>query len=298
MSKLQKVENTPEARELEKKQRVLARLRNRLAEEEEHLLEFQTELKEFETRYTNEVGCLYADLDEIEAEIAEEEFKLVPDDEEIRKRAEELRARAAASGQAAEQAQFCTHKYHPTTKVKTQYRDIARKVHPDLATDDDDRGLRHRLMAEANKAYEEGDEETLSRLLGDWHESPDTVKGADIGADLVRVIRQLAQVKKRFGILRSERIRLEESENNTLRLKVETEMREGRNLFRQMAARARSHISRAERRLKELRENTSQIPEFQSFQVKTDWEKLYQDIDNEKGETEGEVYDLDISSLR
>lgn len=298
MEALLRVEETPEELELQKKQKLLQRLRGRLAEKEEHLLEFQTELKEFEIRYVNEVGKHYADLDELEAEIAEEELKLVPDDEEIRHRAEQARKRAAESHNMAENAQFCTHKYHPTTKVKDNYRKLARKIHPDLATDENERELRHKLMAEANRAYEEGDEELLSKLMDDWSVSPENVKGVDIGADLIRIIRQLAQVRKRLVFLQTEYLRLESSENNILRLKVAEEMREGRNLLRQQAERAKAHIKKAERRLKELRENAVVISEFQTFQVKTDWNELYNEIDAEKTDNENERYGMNISSLK
>lgn len=298
MQALLRIEETPEEIELAKKQKLLQKLQNRLAEKEESLLEFQTQLKEFEIRYINEVGKYYADLDEIEAQIAEEELKLVPDDEEIRRRAEALRERAAASCHAAEEAQYCTHKFNPSSRVKTQYRNLARQVHPDLATDENDRQLRHKLMAEANRAYEEGNEDAIVKLMETWKISPETVKGADIGADLIRLIRQLAQVRRRLNDLHTEVMCLSESENNLLRLKVTEEMLEGRNLLKQQAERAKAHIRKAERRLKELRENTAAISEFQTFQVKTDWNKLYDEIDREKGKQDDERYGLNISMFQ
>ena len=81
----------PEEIELNKKRRVLERLKDKIADREEEMTELCAELEQFEARYTMEVARFYAELDEIEAQIAEEEVKLVPDDEEIKKRAEELR---------------------------------------------------------------------------------------------------------------------------------------------------------------------------------------------------------------
>jgi DNA-directed RNA polymerase subunit F len=49
-------------------------------------------------------------------------------------------------------------------------------------------------------------------------------------------------------------LELELSENNQLRLKVEVEMSEGRNLLSQMAERTRTHIKRAQRKLNHLRQ--------------------------------------------
>jgi hypothetical protein len=47
-------------------------------------------------------------------------------------------------------------------------------------------------MAEANRAYEEGDEERLRVILQEWEGSPESVKGDGPGAELVRVIRKIA----------------------------------------------------------------------------------------------------------
>src|SRR5687767_5584959 len=108
------IDLTPEDIELAKKQRVLARLTDRLADDEEHMADLRIELERFEARYKMEVGRLYAELDEIEAEIAEEEYKLVPDDEEIRKKAEELRRRAEESAAENENAENCAQRWNPT----------------------------------------------------------------------------------------------------------------------------------------------------------------------------------------
>ena len=53
------------------------------------MTDLRTSLEQFEAQYTMKVGRLYADLDEIDAQIAEEEYKLVPDDEEIKKKNKE-----------------------------------------------------------------------------------------------------------------------------------------------------------------------------------------------------------------
>ncbi|MCA1590647.1 MAG: hypothetical protein LC734_09750 [Acidobacteria bacterium] len=62
----------PEEIELNKKRSLLERLKDRLADREEEMADLRAELEQFEAQYTIEVGRLYAELDEIEAEIAEE----------------------------------------------------------------------------------------------------------------------------------------------------------------------------------------------------------------------------------
>src|SRR5688500_14008042 len=195
-------ESTPEELELSKKQRVLERLKDRLADREEEMADLRGELDQFEARYKMEVGRLYAELDEIEAEIAEEEYKLVPDDEEIRKKAEELRRRAEESAAENENAENCAQRWNPTPDAKKAYHNLARIIHPDLALDPKEKEKRHALMAELNQAYSAGDQTRLNKLVEDFKNSHHAIKGDSIGDELVRTIRQIAQVTARLRELR------------------------------------------------------------------------------------------------
>ena len=247
---------SPEEIELNKKLQVLQRLENRLAEQEESLVGFREELKIFEARYSQEVARLYAELDKIEAEIAEEEARLAPDDVEIQRRAEEARLRAEESAAAAEDEnwQACSHKFYPSPEMKKAYYKLAKLIHPDLAIDPEEQERRHELMAKLNDAYAAGDAKLMDTLVEEHRDSPQLIKGDSFGDQLVRVIRQIYQIKRRLQALKTERLELEESENNQLRLKVETEMLAGRNLLSQMAERTRTQIKRAERKLNHLRQ--------------------------------------------
>src|SRR5687767_7968090 len=110
-------EQLPEEIELEKKRRIVERLADRLASEEEAMTDLREELERFEARYTMEVGRLYAEQDEIDAQIAEEELKLVPDDEEIKNRVEELRRIAEESAaRAAEAEKHAAENWEPTAE--------------------------------------------------------------------------------------------------------------------------------------------------------------------------------------
>jgi len=244
----------PEEIELEKKRAVLERLKDRLADREEEMTDLRAELEQFEAQYTMQVGRLYADLDEIEAQIAEEEFKLVPDDEEIKKKAEELRRRAEQSAERAEEAAaHGSEKWQPTLAAKKAYHKLARTIHPDLALDPAEKEKRHGLMAQLNEAYSAGDQNKLNKLVEDFRNRPDLVKGESVGDELVRSIRQLFQIKVRLKELIEEKLVAEASELYTLREKMLMEMAEGRDMIKQMAARTVVQIKKSERRLENLR---------------------------------------------
>lgn len=245
----------PEEIELNKKHALLERLKDRLADREGEMADVRAELEQFEARYTMEVGRLYADLDDIEAQIAEEEVKLNPEDPEIKRKADEARLRAeesAAQAAAENWEPGCSFRWQPTVEAKKAYHKLARMIHPDLALDTSERERRHDLMAKLNDAYSAGDQDTLNKLVEDYRDSPDLITGQAIGDDLIRAIRRISQVKRRLRELRSEKIKLELSELFVLRQKVNAEMLEGRDLLRQMANRTKTLIQKAKRRLANL----------------------------------------------
>jgi hypothetical protein len=244
----------PEEIELKKKRSVIERLKDRLADREEEMTDLRAELEQFEAQYTMQVGRLYADLDDIEAQIAEEEFKLVPDDEEIKKKVEELRRRAEESAQRVEDAAAkASENCRPTAEAKKAYHNLARAIHPDLALDADEKDKRHGLMAQLNEAYSAGDQITLNKLAENLRDSPDLAKGDSIGDELVRSIRQISQAKRRLRELREEKIAANGSELFILREKMQAEFAEGRDMIKQMAARTTVQIKKSERRLENLR---------------------------------------------
>ena len=253
----------PEEIELAKKLRLLDRLKDRLATREEEMTDLRLELEQFEAQYTMKVGRLYADLDDIEAQIAEEEFKLVPDDEEIKKKAEELRRKAKESAaRATGAADACQANWHPTPATKKAYHTLAREIHPDLALDAVEKERRHMLMAELNDAYSSGDEKKLNKLVDDFRNNPEMISGDSAADDLVRAIRQIHQVKVRLKDLREERLVAENSELYTLREKILADSAEGRDVLNQMASRTMVHIKKATRRLENLRSVNQAAEEY------------------------------------
>ena len=226
------------------------------------MTELRTRQEQFEAQYTMGVARLYAEFDDIEAQIAEEEVKLVPDDEEIKKKAEEMRRLAEESAARTNDVKTVDFQFSATPEAKKAYHSLARVIHPDLALDPDEKEKRHGLMAELNAAYAAGDQKKLNKLVEDYRNSPDLVRGDSVGDELVRAIRQIFQIKIRLNELYEEQITAERSELYILRKKVETEMAEGRDLLAQMASRTRVHIKKSERRLANLRSVNAAAEEY------------------------------------
>jgi hypothetical protein len=142
--------------------------------------------------------------------------------------------------------------FTPTPALKRLYREVAKRIHPDLTSDPADRAKREQLMVEANRAYARGDADTLTRILEEYESSPEAVSGEGVGAELVRVIRKLTQVKNRLARIESEFQQLEASEVGQLRIKTKEAEGEGRDLLADMAANVQRQIGLARRRLEML----------------------------------------------
>jgi hypothetical protein len=240
---------TPEEEELDKKLTELNELESELAQCELDLATLHGELRAFEIRYLRIIGIRYAELDDIEAQIAELQARLTPKDKNSQKHAEQARTKAQESAQAAGgvQESFRQDRFTPSESLKKLYREVAKSVHPDLANDEKERDRRQRLMAEANRAYEEGDEPRLESILHEWETSPDFVKGEGIGADLVRVIRKIAQVQGRLRVIDTEIVQLKQSNLYQLKIKVEEAEKEGRDLLKEMASQLDEQIAFAKK---------------------------------------------------
>jgi len=113
-------------------------------------------------------------------------------------------------------------------------------------------------MAEANRAYEEGDEARLEAILHEWETSPDFIKGEGIGADLIRIIRKIAQVQERLRVIATEIVQLKQSDLYQLKIKVEEAENESRDLLGKMASRLDEQIAFAKQSLKEMKAKRSQ----------------------------------------
>lgn len=146
---------------------------------------------------------LYTELDRLEAEIAsrlaQEEATPAAHAKaaDAAARAEESQRALADWSAGAPEADDETGPASPAPELKVLYRDAAKRIHPDLATDEAEKERRHTLMA-LNAAYAAGDARAIQRILDGEASRPEAIRGDDIGARLMRAIRKIAQVRGRF----------------------------------------------------------------------------------------------------
>jgi hypothetical protein len=244
---------SPEERELHSKRQDLEKLEGVLAERELELATLRAELRAFDGVYFAKMAPKFARHDELVAQIAEARARRAPASSYVHARAADARRKAQESAEAATAAiTVSKREFRPSEHLKGMFRDIAKRIHPDLATDDTSRAKRTELMAKANRAYEEGDEQQLRAVLDEWESSPDAITGDGVAPDLIRTIRKIHQVTQRLPQIEAEIIELKSSDSYRLRNEVEAAKRQRRDLLGEMAYQLDTENTRLEGDLQTL----------------------------------------------
>ncbi|MFM7189636.1 MAG: J domain-containing protein [Microcystaceae cyanobacterium] len=199
------VHKSPEDEELERKRAELEALEADLVQKELDLATLQGELHSFEREYLQVISSRYRELERVEAQITEYMAYLES-----------------------------SRNFKPSDSLKKLYREVAKRIHPDLVTDEADKVRRQELMAEANRAYEEGNEERLREILASWESSPESVQGEGVAMELVRVIRKIAQCRSRLAAIAKDYEALMQTDLYALKSQVEQAQEMGRDLLAEL----------------------------------------------------------------
>ncbi len=249
---------SPEEEELQRKKTRLAELEAELLDRELELASCLADLVHFEKSYLQTVGRRYATLDDLKAKIAEAQDRQYPHSKDTSEQARRTREKAKESARAVGEESpgaASTNSASPSRLnrseiLRTLYRQAARLLHPDLTLDGAEKEKRHRLMGELNDAYAQGDEVRVRAILRDWHASPESVQGDGPGAELIRVIRKIAQVEKRLNAIVVELDQARQGELFRLKLQVEEAQANGRDLLKDLSEQLDKEIGQARDELK------------------------------------------------
>lgn len=209
-----------------------ARLAHAVRVAEQALIEFEiavetfrVEVENFSRLHHQRLGPMYARLDELDAQIAEARAARTGDPEDLRK-AQEARAivmpmpgvdelfhdwmdsdglSPEASAMLTEQPVRPPKRVRPTEEARKLYRELARKAHPDLAQDEEERARRDEFITRVNAAYGRGDEALLKELAQEWAAGP-AAPEAELGEadELYARLNWLTQRKELLTVLAQE----------------------------------------------------------------------------------------------
>jgi hypothetical protein len=243
----------PEEQELARKRAEQAAIESELAERELRSANLRAELGAFEQQYLHFVGSRYAELDELKAGIAERTAREQPGNTRAQQVAREAREHAQETRSAAgEKLESSPRAFEASPEMKRLYRDVAKRIHPDLTSDRNDRAKRQALMAEANEAYRRGDDARLAKILTEYEWSPEQVQGEGAGAELIRVIRGISQARGRLAEIEAELQELLRSDLYQLKTRVDQAQQDGRDVLKEMIDKVEDQITQAKRRMEVL----------------------------------------------
>ena len=222
----------------------VARLERTLIERRSELSLLQEEFHQFKTLYTQAIGSRLAELSEVELAIKQAEARRLGI-------AEDTETEDSGESDAAQHAAQASQTSRVGKSLRQLFWAVAKMFHPDMAADEQEARRRHAVMAEASRAYREGDVESLHTLLGDEElqffctgtQSMDDP--ADLASQLITLKEDLRTAE--FGIKRIRQDGLYQ-----LKLKVEEEALKGHDALAEQAERINRQIVKARRRLEHL----------------------------------------------
>jgi chromosome segregation ATPase len=195
----------PEEKELARLESEQAQLEEQVATAELERETAKTDIARFQWRYYEKVGRLYAQLDDLDAQIANAQAGRSPDDAAAQAHAQAAQEQARKS---AEEAGLIEALPAPplviTPECKLAYKKAAMLMHPDRATTEQERQRRNVLFAQVNLAYERGDQQAIEKLVLEFGQDPEAFAGNDVGSKMVKAIRRIAQLRRRLGEIQQE----------------------------------------------------------------------------------------------
>ena len=257
---------SPEEEELQAKQAELDALLNQLGLKELDLETLHAEINTFFLAYNAALLPKVAEAKELRARIAQAKYILDPRDE-TQDESQETRESADQS-EKDRQEQFGTsdppdpvqsEPFRPTPELRSIYLSLVKKAHPDLGKDDDDRRRRNDFMVMVNQAYEAGDARALQELADEWALGGDPAEGETIGERLVRLIRQISDVRNRLLVTDSEIGSLKNSDNYLLVEEAEQARSEGRDLVAEHVASTEGHINELKYQIADINDRLTRV---------------------------------------
>lgn len=219
------------------------RLDAMLGERQAELARVDADLVAFKIRYRHEVGRLHEQLDELETAIAEAELG-------------EIDRRLKEEGAGSPPPPATPTSAPPrliSDEVRKLFRDVAKTIHPDLASDGTGRDRRHALMIEANQAYAVGDAERLRAILEIWERRPEAVQGTDEAAERRRLMARIAEIEEALATCAARLAELRDSPLWKLKVMVDDASARGKDLVGDMVRRLKRDILVASNRLDAMR---------------------------------------------
>lgn len=228
--------------------------RSRVAGLELELFELRSELAEFEAELNRRLSPLEARRDQLNEQLRAARLQAArraqwgdrADSDDIPEDViEQFRKTWRRSGTVAPRRRPAKVSAEEEAEIKRLYRALAKRFHPDLTTDVDEKSRREKIMAEVNRAYTEKNLAALRTL----ERRPDAGGGKETRSRERILADMRAEIRRLDGVIRSLETTLRNLTNSRLvQLKLEASFArsQGRDLISQMERDLRSEIAELE----------------------------------------------------
>ncbi len=246
--------------ELRELQLDLSERQERIAQLEFEISDTKAELGRFEHEYASRVGILEQRVQDLEADLEQARFRAA--------RKAQWGERADSPDMHVDVIEQFRRTWTPREKppepppeepitdemraeLKTLFRALAKRFHPDLVIDPEEKRWRQKIMAQVNEAYAAQDVRALKVLAEkpDRPEAPVQKTREQILVDMRTEIRRLD------GVIRNLELSLQELINShtvQLMLEVTIAARQGRDLLAEMGSSLRTRIADLEAQIARL----------------------------------------------
>ncbi len=218
-------------------------------EKESGLAELNRTLEQFQLRYVHEVAQKQVELDRLNAQLEEIRARKItnrpPVDKKSAGNAEKRGSSVVDDGVIIIDARRATYSVHDIKEAKRVYRKIAAIIHPDKAKEGAAHELRTKLMAQLNEAYGKKDILKMKSILEEWYESPESVAGDDITAELERTHRVIVRIKRGTLNIETEIAKIKASDMYLIMVKADEAERAGRDILAKMTVEIDAKIETA-----------------------------------------------------
>jgi hypothetical protein len=123
-------------------------------------------------------------------------------------------------------------------------------------------------MAEANRAYKDEDRKSLLNILKDWEHGPEKIRGKDIGAELVKVIRLIAKEREELHAIDTKIDELKSTDTYIFKRRVEDAAAKGIDLLAEMATTIDLNITNARKQISVMKGLEPPEPGYQNLETR------------------------------
>jgi nucleotide-binding universal stress UspA family protein len=243
----------------------------------EEIATLKRELTSFEAEYHARVGVLYVRLDELELELREydKRIKLLKSrkidnlvdlekiiEEKFQKDKEKINKEKKEAEHYIEEYEAVKEKTkldeESEKKIKSLYRELAKKYHPDMARTLEEKERYNTIMAEINQAYNDkdlGKMEELSMRL----KIPEETFSETVEEEIEKLIKESQKLDDIISRFEDELVVVKSSDTYKLKMKADESKAQGKDFLKELEDNLNTKIELREEELEQVKR------EFKNF---------------------------------